>query len=198
MDDKSIQPKTEKQMSEEDKINLCRGASIILLGVMLLFFFFGWCYIYNSKYGVEVGCSGWNFICQSFCWNFKSDSKVFGDMAIPFYYYAKYHVITLEIVTTVIFYLTIILIILAVINLVKPYITVTQISLIISSLYSVVILAAFIVALAMNGSKILPKYCSNNPACSIQSLIIFPFLLSLGILAVNIVLFRKLVIRKTR
>ena len=57
---------------------------------------------------------------------------------------------------------------------------------------SFILLAAFITALTMNGSRILPKYCSNNPACSIQSLIIFPFLLSVGILIINLYLRAKL------
>ena len=57
-----------KELSKEDKINLCRGMIPILLGLMLIFFFFGWCYVYNKDYGVEVNCSGWNFICMSFYW----------------------------------------------------------------------------------------------------------------------------------
>ena len=112
-------PQTIKQMTEEDRINLCRGAIIILLGLMFIFFFFGWCYVYNTSYGVEVNCSGWNFICMSFSWNFKSTNTVFGDIAVPFYYYAKYYVIVLEVMTTIIFYLTLILVALAAINLKK-------------------------------------------------------------------------------
>ena len=165
---------------------------VVLLGLMLIFFFFGWCYIYNKDYGVEVGCNGWNFICMSFCWNFKSTEKVFGDMAVPFYYYAKYYVIVLEIMTMIIFYLTIILLILACLNLNKVNRTITTVFMFVSIVYSVALLAAFITALTMNGSKILPKYCGGNPKCSVDSLIIFPFLLSLVILIINIVLRNKL------
>lgn len=184
--------KTIKEMTKEEKINLYRGMIVVLLGLMLIFFFFGWCYIYNKDYGVEVGCNGWNFICMSFCWNFKSTEKVFGDMAVPFYYYAKYYVIVLEIMTTIIFYLTIILLILACLNLNKVNRTITTVFMFVSIVYSVALLAAFITALTMNGSKILPKYCGGNPKCSVDSLIIFPFLLSLVILIINIVLRNKL------
>ena len=181
-----------KELSKEDKINLCRGMIPILLGLMLIFFFFGWCYVYNKDYGVEVNCSGWNFICMSFCWNFKSTEKVFGDMAVPFYYYAQYYVIVLEIITTVIFYLTLALIALAAFNLKKPNRKITSVFMVISIIYSIFLLAAFITALTMNGSKILPKYCGGNPKCSVDSLIIFPFLLSIVIMITNIILRKNL------
>ena len=183
---------TIKQTTDEEKINLCRGAIIILLGLMFIFFFFGWCYVYNTQYGVEVNCNGWNFICMSFCWNFKSSNAVFGDIAVPFYYYAKYYVIVLQIITTIIFYLTLILVALAAINLKKNSRKIVTVFMVVSIIYSVTLLAAFVTALTMNGSRILPKYCSNNPACSIQSLIIFPFLLSVAILLINIYLRSKL------
>ena len=183
---------TIKQTTDEEKINLCRGAIIILLGLMFIFFFFGWCYVYNTQYGVEVNCNGWNFICMSFCWNFKSSNAVFGDIAVPFYYYAKYYVIVLQIITTIIFYLTLVLVALAALNLKKVSRKVTTVFMVVSIIYSVTLLAAFVTALTMNGSRILPKYCSNNPACSIQSLIIFPFLLSVAILLINIYLRSKL------
>ena len=184
--------KDAKEMTDEEKINLARGGIAILLGLMLIFFFFGWCYVYNTDYGVEVGCNGWNFICMSFVWDFENPNRVFGDMAVPFYCYAKYYVIVLEIMTTIVFYLTLVLIALAIINLKKVSRKVATIFMIVSIVYSVFLLAAFITALTMNGSKILPRYCGGNPACSIQSLIIFPFLLSIVIMIVNIYLRAKL------
>ena len=188
----SLKKQQNVETTDEEKITLYRGLIPILLGLMLIFFFFGWCYVYNKDYGVEVNCSGWNFICMSFCWKFSSSKKVFGDMAVPFYYYAKYYTIVLTIMTTIIFYLTIILLALACINLKKSNRTITTIFMIISIIYSVALLAAFITALTMNGSRILPKYCNNNPKCSVDSLIIFPFLLSLAIMIVNILLRSKL------
>ena len=186
MANNSQNQKTIKSMTDEEKINLYRGIIAALLGLMFIFFFFGWCYVYNKDYGVEVNCSGWNFICMSFCWNFKSANKVFGDISMPFYYYAKYYTIVLEIMTTVIFYLTLALAALAGINLKKPNRKLTTAFMVVSIIYSVLLLAAFITALTMNGSKILPKYCSNNPKCSVDSLIIFPFLLSIAIMVLNI------------
>lgn len=111
-------------------------------------------------------------------------------MAVPFYHYAEYHVIVLEIMTIVIFYLTLILIGLSIFNLKKPNRKLTTIFMVISIIYSVFLLAAFITALTMNGSKILLGFCGGNPKCSVDSLIIFPFLLSVVIMITNI-LFRN-------
>lgn len=192
MANKNQKQQTIKEMTNEEKINLYRGMILVLLGLMLIFFFFGWCYVYNKDYGVEVNCNGWNFICMSFCWDFKSPNKAFGDMAVPFFHYAKYYVIVLEVMTTIIFYLTLALIVLACLNLKKTRRIITTIFMFISIVYSVALLAAFITALTMNGSKILPGYCSGNPKCSVDSLIIFPFLLSIVIMIINIVLRKNL------
>lgn len=180
-----------EKMTDEEKINLCRGLIIIMLVAMFLFFFFGWCYIYNTGYGVEVNCNGWNFICQSFVWDLESENPAFGDISL-FYYFAEDYIFILQILTTAIFYLTLALVVLAILNIKKLSRKITTIFMIVSIVYSVLFLAAFVVALTINGSRILPEYCSGNPACSVQSLIIFPFLLSVGIVLINIYLRSKI------
>ena len=40
-------------------------------------------------------------------------------------------------------------------------------------------LTCIVVALTMNGSKILSGYCNNNPKCSIATLAFFPFFITL-------------------
>ena len=184
--------RNDKPMTEEEKIALYRGLILIMMGIMLISFFFGWCYIYNTDYGVEVGCNGWNFICQSFSWNFTSPDKIYGDMAVPFYHYAEPYVVVLEVFTMVSFYLTLIMIALAACNIRKPHRKITTVFMIVSIIYSLSFIGSFIVALTMNGSRILKGYCGGNPACSIQSLIIFPFLFSLIVMILNIVLRYKL------
>ena len=189
-------PQTYEKMTDEEKINLYRGLAIILLGLMFFLFFLRWCFINNTEYGVEASCNGWNFICMSFSWNFKSPNSVFGDMASPFNYYAHELTVTLTIMTMIVFYLTLILVALAVLHLKKPNRILALSSLIVSIVYSVTLLGAFIVALIMNASDILPFYCSGNPACSIQSLIIIPFLVSVLIVIINALLLRKLTPKK--
>lgn len=182
-----------EKMTDEEKINLCRGLIIIMLVAMFLFFFFGWCYIYNTGYGVEVNCNGWNFICQSFVWDLESENPAFGDISL-FYYFAEDYIFILQILTTIIFYFTLGLCVLAFLGIKfkRHSRLISTFFMIVSIAYSALFLAAFVVALTINGSRILPEYCSGNPACSVQSLIIFPFLLSLGIMAINIYLRFKL------
>ena len=181
-----------KQMTPEETISSLASSSVILLAVLLLTFFFGWCYIFNTEVGVEIGANGWNFICMSFCWNFKSSAPIFGGIAVPFYYYAKYQTIILQILTTVMFYITLTLVGLSILNIKKHSIGLTKIIVALSVFNSLLLLGCFIVALTMNNSRILPKYCSGNPDCSIHSLAIFPFLVSIVILISNGMLLYKL------
>lgn len=181
------------ELTDEDKINVLRAGSLFFLGVLLLFFFFGWCYIRNTKEGVEVGMNGWNFICLSFTWKFSSANKaMFGDVAVPFYYYAQAFIVILTIMAMIIFYVTIALVVLAIFNLAKRSVKITTTMIVLSIVNSVTLLASFVTALAMNASDILPIFCSGNPACSIRSLIILPFLVSALVLVLNIFLRKKL------
>ena len=185
MTNNSKNQKAKKVMTIEEKISSLASSSLILLGVLLLSFFFGWCYIFNTDVGVEVGCNGWNFVCMSFSWHFKSTAAVFGNIAVPFYYYAKIYTIILTILTMSSFYLILIMGGLSALNIKKLNNSLTKIILWLSILNALVLLGCFIVALMMNGSRILPKYCSGNPKCSIQSLAIFPFIISLVIVVSN-------------
>ena len=183
----------DQQLTKEDKINLFRVGTVFFLGVLLLFFFFGWCYIRNTKYGVEAGMNGWNFICLSFCWAFKStNTTMLGDVAMPFYYYAQVFIVILTVLACIIFWVTVASIVISIMNLAKRSVIKTTIVLVLSLINSVTLLTAFVVALIMNASDIIPIYCSGNPACSIRSLTILPFLISALILVLNIFLRKKL------
>lgn len=185
------------EFTREDVIGLLRAATVFFLGVLLLFFFFGWCYIRNNKVGVEVGMNGWNFICLSFTWNFRStNTTLFGDVAVPFNYYAHELTVTLTIITMIAFYLTIALVVLAVLNLIKVRAIITKLITILAIANAISLLVAFIIALIMNGSDILPEYCSGNPECSIRSLIIIPSLVSVLIAILNGILSKKLVVKE--
>ena len=181
-----------KVMTEEEMISSLRVSTLVLTAILFLSFFFGFCYIFNTDYGVEVGVNGWNLICMSFCWNFKSSALVFGDIAVPFYVYAKYYTIILTISMTVVFYCTLAVFILSIINIKKQKYSFSKIVLVLTIFSTIFLLLCFIVALTMNNSRILPKYCSGNPACSIHSLAIFPFFISLINMISSAVLLYKL------
>lgn len=181
-----------KVMTEDEIISSLRVSTLFLTALLFVSFFFGFCYVFNTDYGVEVGVNGWNLICMSFYWNFKSSAVVFGDIAVPFYVYAKYYTIILTVFMTIVFYFNFIIFILSLINIKKQKYLLSKISMILSIFTTILLLGCFIVALTMNGSRILPKYCSGNPACSIHSLAIFPFFISLINMIASAVLLYKL------
>ena len=168
------------EMSLNDKRKALAESGIFIGAVILLCYFFGFSYIWNTDVGSEAGVNGWNYMIACLTWNFKSTSPFYGDLAIPFNYYAKYYVRVLAVATTVTFPILVAYIVLSCLNIRKYKPRLEKIITIVLYALTVAFLACFIIALTMNGSKILPKYCSNNPKCSIASLAIFPFLVSLG------------------
>ena len=150
--------------------------------VAILFYFFNWVYIFNTTQGVgvEVGCNGFNFLIATLTGKFSSTSKVYGDLAVPFYYYAAKYCKTLGVVTLI----SIVCLILSIGFSVAAYFTKKQ-ELSIGSV--VLLIVCFTVALSMKDSDILPVYCSGNPRCSIESLAILPAIVVCGMLAVQCV-----------
>lgn len=157
--------------------------------VAIRFYFFNWVYIFNTTrgVGVEVGCNGFNFLIATLTGKFSSTSKVYGDLAVPFYYYAAKYCKTLGVVTLI----SIVCLILSIGFSVAAYFTKKQelsIGSVVTSLGAVVLLiVCFTVALSMKDSDILPVYCSGNPRCSIESLAILPAIVVCGMLAVQCV-----------
>jgi len=176
--------KVKKQQTEETSIESKKKTSaqsgIVIAILLVLCYFFGFSYVWNTSYGSEASVNGWNYIWACVTWNFKGTSVLYGKgLAVPFNYYAKYYVRVLSVATTVTFVLLIIYIALTVFNVIKfrKKLEITQTVL----LYALAagFLVCIVTALTMNGSKILPGYCNNNPECSIATLTFFPFFVSL-------------------
>lgn len=159
---------------------------IIITIVILLSNVFSWATIYNTDYGYEVSISGFNVFYCALTKNFTGTGSLTGDMAVPFFYYAETYCKTLASLTTITFFLTILSIVVAIIVTGTKRIQVHFISAIVNIILVVLYICCFVNGLAMNDSKILPIYCSNNPACSIQSFAIIPAIISLGAVAVSI------------
>ena len=81
---KTVQSKT----IEEEKGMFTVGALIGCIA-LLLFYFVGWSYIYNTEAGVEIGVNGWNLIAAFLSGNYKGVGGAVGNVSMPFYYYAK-------------------------------------------------------------------------------------------------------------
>lgn len=157
-------------------------------GVTLLCYFFSWAYIYNSTpgVGVEVGASGFSYMIAALTGKYSSSSGVYGDIAVPFYYYAGNYCKTLGALTLISMICLIVAVALVVVAFIVKKHEVSLASAVLFLANSVLLLCCFIEALSMKNSRILPIYCNGNPKCSIQSLAIIPFIVSLLSLAANV------------
>ena len=149
----------EINIEKNDPFSSYTVGSLVLIGILFLSLFFGWSYIFNTDSGVEIGVNGWNYVCLSFTWYFKTTNEVlFGNVA-AFYYYVKYIVVVLTVVTAIAFYLLIALAPIAFINIKKSSAKLATANGILSVVLAVVLLVCFIVSLCM-GPKMIKGYCS--------------------------------------
>ena len=172
--------KVKQEMTLEDKKKALAQSGVIVGAVLLLCYFFGFSYIWNTSYGSEASVNGWNYIFACITWTFKSTNGIYGKwLAVPFNWYAKYYVRVLCVCVTVSFAILLAYIVVSCFNIKKYRAKLEIASMILLYALALSYLVCIIVALTMNGSNILPKYCSNNPKCSIATLAFFPFFISL-------------------
>ena len=169
-----------KEMTLEDKRKIAAESGIIVGAILLLCYFFGFSYIWNTGYGSEASVNGWNYIMACLTWNFKGTEAIYGKwLAVPFNYYAKYYVRVLAVAVTISLPVLLAYIVISCFNIKTFHKKLELISMILLYVLAGIFLACVIIALTMNGSKILPRYCNNNPKCSIATLAFFPFFISL-------------------
>ena len=194
-----MEKKVVKQdMTQEDKKKVIAESGIVVGGILLLCYFFGFSYVWNTSYGSEAGVNGWNYIISGFIWifsgftfKFKETGAIYGDMAVPFNYYAKYYVRVLAIATVVSFIVLVAYILMSALNIKKYHAKLETATMIVLYGLAAAYLTCIVVALTMNGSKILSGYCNNNPKCSIATLAFFPFFITLIMAIVHSVFIHK-------
>ena len=168
------------EMTLENKRKALAQSGLIIGGILLLCYFFGFSYIWNTSYGSEASVNGWNYIFACITWNFKGTEWIYGShLAVPFNYYAKIYVRILAVATTVSFVVVLAYIIMSVFNIKKFHKKLETATMVVLYVLAFVFLFCLVTALTMNGSKILPKFCGGNPQCSIATLIFFPFFITL-------------------
>lgn len=123
--------------------------------------------------------SGFNTFFAALTGKYSSAEKIYGDMAVPFYYYAKSYCETLGFLTVAAVSVMILTIILLIISVIKKTYRLNLIVCISFVAETVLLIVCFSVALSMNGSRILHGYCNDNPACSIRSYAIIPAVIAL-------------------
>lgn len=165
------------------------GFGFIALALVLCFC--NWIYVDNSNSGVEVSVSGYSFLCAFLSGNYNStDVKIFGDIAIPFYYYAKDACSQIGFFTFLAILFCIVSAVFGGVFLITPSKKIKSAAEYgacgCSALSCAFFLVSFIVAVLVKNSDILPVFCSGNSACSIKSLAILSAI-AVGAAAVNFV-----------
>lgn len=173
-----------KQIEQEKKQKLLtttfkktRFWHILSLGlcvVTLLLFFVTFVEIYNVKFGVEAKVNGWGFFLAAITGNYSSPDSRYQDLSMPFYYYAKSWCNTVGTLMIVAVIIIGVIMVLEGIVVIKNKHVLTFVSTFLSLCCTVIIFAAFLVALDMKNAQILSVFCVGNPDCSIRSSAIWP------------------------
>ena len=166
--------------------------SVFLLSILLLALFFcDLSYIHNTDVGREVSVSVWSYALATVSGSFSSPAAVFGDIAVPFYYYAETGTVLTGILSLVLVIAALALAVLSAIVFLKRKYDLLPLLLFAAGVTVLLLVGSLISSLALNGSQILPVYCSGNPsgnpACSIRSDAYFPLLAAIAVLTVAIV-----------
>ena len=180
-------------ITKKEKLELFGTFSFLISLGLIICLFFAVCFVNNTDYGIEVSANGFNLAFATISGKFKSSSDLFGNVAIPFYYYAKTYTIILGVISLVTLFATISLTVTTNMNIKKKSTEFAKINMIGCFVIAGLFFVSFVVALIMNASDILPIYCSGNPKCSIGGLTIIPALFAAGNGVLNYFYGKKLV-----
>ena len=177
--------KEEKLSKGRKKLRVFPLLSLAVALILLLLMLTDWAAVYNTDIeGNEVRISGFNCVAAALSGNYTSSDSAFGNMAVPFNYYAGSFVTTLSVLAAVVMFVVIAHI------LAQVFATITNkqgafnvIAILFCVAEAALFIACYAVAISMKNSDILPKYCNNNPACSIHSQAILPGLFAILSLA---------------
>ena len=162
--------------------------SVFLLSILLLALFFcDLSYIHNTDVGREVSVSVWSYALATVSGSFSSPAAVFGDIAVPFYYYAETGTVLTGILSLVLVIAALALTVLSAVVFLKRKYDLLPLLLFAAGVTVLLLVGSLISSLALNSSQILPVYCSGNPACSIRSDAYFPLIAAIAVLTVAIV-----------
>ena len=149
--------------------------SLLFAIAILLFMFVNWAAVYNVSSGIEVKISGFNCVASGLSGNYTGTGSAFGDMAVPFNYYAASYVKKLALITVVAMFVSIARI------LIEIFASVSNkqgafnvLGIAVGTAQTALFILCYVVALSMKDARILSGYCNNNPDCSIVSLAILP------------------------
>lgn len=162
--------------------------SVFLLSILLLALFFcDLSYIHNTDVGREVSVSVWSYALATVSGSFSSPAAVFGDIAVPFYYYAETGTVLTGILSLILVLAALALAVLSAVVFLRRKYDLLPLLLFAAGVTVLLLVGSLISSLSLNSSQILPIYCSGNPACSIRSDAYFPLIAAFAALTVAIV-----------
>ena len=164
------------------------AASAAILAAVAAMFFVTWADIYNTDIaGAEVSFSGFNCLLAALTGGYSSAQALYGDIAVPFFYYAESYVRSLGVLTAVSMGLLLAALVCQIVAWAKKLWPAMLAGAVLNAAAMATLAACWITARSMNGSDILPIYCSGNPACSIRSYAVVPAVTALAALAFGVV-----------
>ena len=158
----------------------CIALAITVLVLILLFVNFADVYNTAAGVGVEVKVSGWSFVMSALTGNYSSAEAIYGDMSMPFYYYAAEWCESIGMVALIAAIAVILTLGVQLVTVIRRNYVWNIVSILFSVVSAVLLIVCFVKGLDMKNSEILPVYCSGNPLCSIRSYAIIPALFALG------------------
>lgn len=189
----------EKFKKESGAFGFLKIIAICVTAVVFALFFLDWAQIYNTTIvDKEVSFTGFNALIASLSGTYRSPEAIYGDLAIPFYYYAAEGVKSLCLVTTITTVILVALVVVQAVAIIRKEQIFNLTGIILSFALTVMLFVCYSVAIKLNDSQILPIYCSGNPACSIKSYVIVPAIISIISIACYTVPFVSFMLAKAR
>lgn len=189
--------KEQKYASDVKKLRLFPILALALAVVVLFLFFTDWAFVHNTDVGTEVSVSGFNCLVSGTSGNYSGTEKAIGDMAMPFYYYAKAESVSLAGLTVAAFFVLLATIVAYALAAIRNQEGFNIAGLVLSFALMVLLFSCYSTALSMKNAKILSDYCSGNVKCSIRSEAVLPALLTLFSLALPVAeIIRRALLKK--
>lgn len=186
---KSWREREEREIKNKKMTKVISLFSFFFVVVILLLMFVDWAAVYNTDIAKnEVEISGFNCVSSGLSGNYASPNKGrFGDMAVPFNYYASSYVRPLAKLSAAVMFVVVVHILVALFSVIakkkKPFFC---LCVLLAVTEAVLFILCYAKGLSMKNSMILHSYCKDNPACSIHSQAIIPAIFSILYLALPI------------
>lgn len=176
-----------KYQSQLKKILPLYIVAAVVGATALLCYFFAFAAVDNSAYGIEVKVSGFAFAIAALTGKYSSTDKIYGDIAVPFNYYAEAETAAVGTLALVSIVALVAAIALTIVTRVTKKQEINFAAVICSAVCLITTALAFFTALSMKNAEILSVYCGGNPKCSIVSFAFVAIIVETAFLVIQII-----------